>query len=100
MSALRLAPHIEDAFAIAVPLLSTALPESRLILSGGSVLQAHWRHRISTDLDFFIPRQALGYCGIACESPAPQYKRLVIMFWEPTSKAWRGALPMSVFQLA
>ena len=59
MSGLRLALHLSATFDEAVRLLSAALPENRLVLSGGSVLQALWGHRFSTDLDFFIPGPAL-----------------------------------------
>ena len=57
---LLLPPHLSDAFNTAVELLSTGLPEQHLVLGGGSVLQATWNHRTSTDLDFFVPSAALG----------------------------------------
>ena len=62
---LRLPSHLSAVFDEAVRLLSTGLPENGLILSGGSVLQALWGHRVSTDLDFFIPSKALSsYAGL------------------------------------
>ena len=65
MPDLQLPSHLSATFDEAVRLLSTGLPENRLILSGGSVLQALWGHRVSTDLDFFVPSQALGsHAGI------------------------------------
>lgn len=59
MSGLQLTPHLSTTFAEAVRLLSSGLPENRLVLSGGSVLQALWGHRFSTDLDFFIAGSTL-----------------------------------------
>ena len=55
---LTLPPHLQDAFDEAAPLLATGVPKHRLVLSGGSVLQALWSHRTSTDLDFFVPATA------------------------------------------
>ena len=55
---LTLPPHLQDAFDEAAPLLATGVPKNRLVLSGGSVLQALWSHRTSTDLDFFVPATA------------------------------------------
>ena len=52
--------HLSEAFDAAVELLAAGLPERHLVLSGGSVLQALWKHRMSTDLDFFVPEAALG----------------------------------------
>ena len=52
--------HLSEAFDAAVELLAAGLPERHLVLSGGSVLQALWKHRTSTDLDFFVPEAALG----------------------------------------
>lgn len=52
---LSLSPHLQDAFDEVVPLLAKGVPKDRLVLSGGSVLQALWNHRTSTDLDFFVP---------------------------------------------
>ena len=59
MSSLQLGSHLSAAFDEAVQVLSNGLPENRLILSGGTILQAIWAHRTSTDLDFFIPGQAM-----------------------------------------
>lgn len=59
MSGLQLASHLSTTFDEAVRLLSAGLPENRLVLSGGTVLQALWGHRFSTDLDFFIAGPAL-----------------------------------------
>ena len=42
-----------------MPLLSAGLSERHLVLGGGSILQARWAHRTSTDLDFFVPEAAL-----------------------------------------
>lgn len=57
---MTLPAHLTDVFDSAVELLSAGLPERHMVLSGGSVLQAHWNHRTSTDLDFFVPDAALG----------------------------------------
>ena len=57
---LILPSNLSEAFDSAVGLLSAGLPEQHLVLSGGSVLQAIWGHRTSTDLDFFLPATALG----------------------------------------
>lgn len=60
MPRLQLAPHMVAAFDAAMPLLAAGLPEQHLVLSGGSILQALWRHRTSTDLDFFLPSLVFG----------------------------------------
>ena len=59
MSRLELPHHLSAAFEEAVNLLSTGLPEGCFVLSGGSVLRALWGHPTSTDLDFFLPGDAI-----------------------------------------
>lgn len=38
-------------------MLTRYFPEEQLVLGGGTVLQARWNHRVSTDIDLFIERK-------------------------------------------
>ena len=53
---LKLHPSPAAAVGTAVRVLSEWIPVERLRLGGGTALEARWRHRSSTDLDFvFCP---------------------------------------------
>ena len=52
---LRLDPSPAKAVGKAVDILSDWIPVEHLRLGGGTVLEARWHHRASTDLDFFSP---------------------------------------------
>ena len=51
---LRLDPSPARAVGKAVDILSDWIPVEHLRLGGGTVLEARWHHRTSTDLDFFF----------------------------------------------
>ena len=40
-----------------LPVLSRYFPNDSLAIGGGTILQARWEHRISTDLDLFSPHK-------------------------------------------
>ena len=49
-----------DRLTAVIPVLRHYFPEDQLLLGGGTVLQARWNHRISTDIDLFVDRQLFG----------------------------------------
>ena len=60
---LQLDPSPAKAVGKAVEILSNWIPVEHLRLGGGTVLEARWHHRASTDLDFFFSP------GVASPSP-------------------------------
>ncbi|MCY4093774.1 MAG: nucleotidyl transferase AbiEii/AbiGii toxin family protein [Gammaproteobacteria bacterium] len=48
---------VTDRLGVVLPVLGRYIPENQLLLGGGTVLQARWNHRISTDIDLFTDRQ-------------------------------------------
>lgn len=46
-----------DRLSAILPVLRRYFPEDQLSLGGGTVLQARWKHRISTDIDLFADHQ-------------------------------------------
>ena len=53
-STLALQPHLREAF-VAIASALSPFPLN-VVMVGGSVLAAHWQHRVSTDIDLFVRR--------------------------------------------
>ena len=58
---LELAPHLTETFRWIVNKLDEVIPRSSYMMGGGSVLEARWHHRHSTDIDLFTSSNKDGF---------------------------------------
>ena len=48
---------VTDRLGLVLPVLNKFFPENEISLGGGTLLQARWNHRISTDIDLFVSQK-------------------------------------------
>lgn len=56
---IELPERMREPFAGLSRAMLSVFPEGHVALGGGTVLEARWDHRVSTDLDFFIAAELL-----------------------------------------
>ena len=65
MSDIPLAAHLNENLIWTVNLLDNWIDRSNYVMGGGSVLEARWHHRHSTDIDLFIHREAMSIIDLS-----------------------------------